>query len=447
MMKFSLPVVRVSLAAALLILLLSSILHFFRPLTAPFGPITLEEYYASLIPEIFAIDRKFEELQALWAPAVLVMRFPDYDNEPHAPIYIDVFHDKSLDDIPSRVDAPVIRDASDIHPLLDTGFAPHHGAFPRPSCHSSTAGLLLGLIIVAFCVVAAGTLFLKRALAPTKRDLARIVPRRVPPATRPQLRSSGETRRSWLLSRPHSKKFRPSLPSIFELPGAAFTFDGAGFLKALESLAREQPKAKSRQPEQNPSHPILAGDESKLQSTHVRAHTGVGVAVDSAMPSKPVVAHPRDCVRTRTAPGQLRLVPASPTRAGAAVRRILPLSPLRLPALVRPPPPRPSTPVAAPPSSRTTPISQRTQLPATFTPGAILYQTSAPTARSISSIIYETPALTGIYSTSGTTIAAPPRCPSQRAPGNSPQHPFDWVQLQAQVAVHRAHDCRAPGRR
>ncbi|KAJ6514572.1 hypothetical protein DFH09DRAFT_1286786, partial [Mycena vulgaris] len=485
-MMFSPSVVRISAVAAFL-LLLSSVFEFFRPSPVPLGPITLEDHFADMIPELFALSRAFEELQELWAPSVLVMRYPDYDNGESGPIYIDVtrpksnLHDDYDDDMSSLVDASVIRDASDLNiPLIDPRplIAPRPGALPSPSHGpSSTAAILLAFGAVTFCIVAAGSLFLKRALAPKNRGLARIVSRRVAHASRPQYRSSGETRRCWALPRcKRGKKFLPSLPTICESPWADFTFDGAGFLKALKSLAREQQEAKTQHQEPNasPLSAISATDNATaVHSSHVRALTEDTTSTELPQPSKPAnIARCRS--RTRTAPGQMRLVPGSPTPAGVAVRRILPISPLRLPVVARTPPPiscakLPSIPSTRPPLGPVAVVPSHAPLASPFVVGQILYQTP-PTSRN-TSVIYETPAPTpaiAIYSTSGSTSAAlthpaadplhhPAHCtsgivfhgrfvlPQREYQPHSPlvafspppaHNPFTWTQLQSQAASH-----------
>ncbi|KAJ7499545.1 hypothetical protein FB451DRAFT_40907 [Mycena latifolia] len=431
MMKLSSPVARVSIAAALL---LSATLHFFRPSPVPFGPITLEEEFSRVVHGVFATERAFEQLQELMAPSVLVMRFPDPDNDPRGPIYIDVTHDKSRTlyyncNMPSRIDASDIRDTSGVRDKilpLDPGvpIAPLPGAAPCPSCDpSSTTALLLAFTVVTFSAVAAGTLFVKRALAPKNRGLAHIVPLRVTPSTGPCFPSSSETRRSSAESRVRrSKKFRPSLPSISESPRAAVTFDSAGFLKALESLARDQQEVKSCKQEQNLSQAlrtISRSDEGTIiRSNHVRALTEENAtATKLGALSKPAnIAQSHS--RTQTAPGQLRFVPGTPTRASAAVRRIVPVSPLRLSAVAQPQLSRASTspplaPIAAAPPCAPL-VSERSQLPASLAPGAILYQTPSLMPRG-TSIIYETPApiaTSVIYSTSDRP-PSPPRIPPQ----------------------------------
>ncbi|KAJ7896024.1 hypothetical protein B0H14DRAFT_546681 [Mycena olivaceomarginata] len=101
--------------------------------------------------------------------------------------------------------------------------------------------------------------------------------------------------------------------------------------------------------------------------------------------------------RTRTAPGH-QLVPASTSVPGAAVSRIVPLPPLRIPPVAQHPalasvlssltsPATASFPVAPSPGSPVV-SSSRANTTISDVPGAILYQTQAPT--SLSNIIYST---------------------------------------------------------
>ncbi|KAJ7499573.1 hypothetical protein FB451DRAFT_1549154 [Mycena latifolia] len=124
------------------------------------------------------------------------------------------------------------------------------------------------------------------------------------------------------------------------------------------------------------------------------------------IPATPVRTSTRE--RTLSAPGQLLLVPAAPTPAGAAVRRLIPLSPLR--TVARTPRLLPAPPLAQ--AAQYIPTAPRD------VPGTILYET--PTVAR-SSIIYQTsagaPSSSVIYSTGPAPLVA------QRAPHLSSRSP------------------------
>ncbi|KAJ7087349.1 hypothetical protein B0H15DRAFT_309590 [Mycena belliarum] len=485
------PAARISLFAAFL-LFLSSVVYLLTPSHIPFGPVTLEEYFAEMLHASFAEERVFEQLEAMYAPMKLVMRFPDRDIEPDAPVYIDVLPPQfEFDDVPTRVDASPDTSFPDnmlVAPLPDAPLS----SSPLPSF---MAAVILTFTVVALVVVVAatGTLFIKRASASQTRGLAQTDTRRVPPARRPRHRSSGETSRDRVSHMRRSEKFRPSLSSIGESPWTNYTFDGAGFLQALEALACVQREAKRQKAEQS------FGATSFIDERPVRVHPKPRCASAEEPEEHPATIEMQPRTRTQTASDH---VSGSLTRAGAAVQRVIPPSPLRLPPVARGPassrPDRstespvgtPLVPLAthrAPPlmtfvpgeilyqtptsashdpsfkhhAPPAPPVAQRIPPPTMpFTQGDILYQTSAPATRT-SSMMYHLsgpvalgPISSLIYSTSGSTTVPTTRPEAdsfcrhvqrtsgivflgRSAPPRQYQHsPIAWPQLQSQTTSH-----------
>ncbi|KAJ7477182.1 hypothetical protein B0H11DRAFT_2425612 [Mycena galericulata] len=447
----SLASLRVSLRVSLFAILLAFlvvVVDLLKPAPVYLGPPTLEDHFASLLPETFALHREFERLQELYLPAILTMKYPHYDAD--GPIHIDIEvtrpRDETLVDDDDDYDAPAIPIANAAHtttPRLDalpfslsppsttlvddadnnapssnrtlliadapSTIVPRPGALPRLFKAPSTTPILLAFSLVIFSVLGAGTLFVAMRLRPeTPCPPARQVTPRAARATRPPLRSSGETRRCWVFPLKRGRKFRPSLPAIDERPWVPFTFDGAGFLKAVESLAREQQDAKQTEITATADAP----HNDNPTSTHTRALTDGNTAL------KPLAAasHPRSRTAPGQLPGQLKLVPTSPTRAGAPVHRIVQVSAPQLPAPATSAPLSVPKPVSSAPQSASGDVIYKTptvktvlyETPAVKSPSnPVLYETPANKIPR-GEILYETPAPPGlIYSTCGSNTALP----------------------------------------
>ncbi|KAJ7083237.1 hypothetical protein C8R44DRAFT_894573 [Mycena epipterygia] len=163
--------------------LLSLLFTVFKPAAVSFGPMTLEEYFASLVPGLSDITIAWEKLEAAYAPSVLTVRYPDR-HDPYGPIRIYVTHPSEdlYDDELSINEHGIDERAIDTVSVLDTSIpsaipsidaslvAPRPGALPRPSHGPSSAVvLLLAFTVLAFCAILAGTLFVRCAIASTTR--------------------------------------------------------------------------------------------------------------------------------------------------------------------------------------------------------------------------------------------------------------------------------------
>ncbi|KAJ7477298.1 hypothetical protein B0H11DRAFT_1299338 [Mycena galericulata] len=397
-------------SATVVLVFFALVMDIFYPTPVYFGPVTLEEHFAALVPEAFAHHREFERLQELYRPAVLTMT-RKWNSDPDGPILLDIelrYPDETVvyendDDIDNdKADNDASRTHHAVPIAKEPSMTPRPGAFPRSRTPPSTTPILLSFTMVAISLVAAGTLFVgTRLRRKATCSVRQVAPRRAP-ATRPRVKSSGETRRCWLFPLQRSRKFRSSLPSIDEhpcscMPQVPSTSDGAAFMEA------EQQDVKSKEITAPSETNVSVSPHDKL-SKHSRAFTDINT-------SKPTTVLPRSRIRTAPGqlPGQLRLVPTSPTWVGVPVHRI----------------------VAA--SSPTVPFSSVRTLPSVPSPvlsptqpiiGEILYETpTTPRARTpqpqvifatpmvkTNPVLYETPrappASSGVlYSTSGSTAA------------------------------------------
>ncbi|KAJ7477287.1 hypothetical protein B0H11DRAFT_2030570 [Mycena galericulata] len=411
-----LSLVRVSFVTALLVCLV----FFLDPFKSPpvYGPVTLEEHFAALVPEAFAHYREFERLQELYHPAILTMT-RKWNSDPDGPILLDIevrYPDEPVYENDDDIDIDIVNvndddndkddDASRTHRAVpvteEPTTTPRPGAFPRSRRPPSTSPLL-AFICLAVSMMAAGTLVVcARLRCKVACCAARQVAPRPALATRPRVKSSGETRRCWLFPLQRSRKFRSSLPSIDEhpcscMPQVPSTSDGAAFMEADQQDVKSQEIAA-------PSETNVSVSPDDKVSKHSRAYTDINT-------SKSTTVLPRSRIRTAPGqlPGQLRLVPTSPTWVGVPVHQI----------------------VAA--SSPTVPFSSARTLPSVPNPvpsptqpiiGEILYETpTTPRARTpqpqvifatpmvkTNSVLYETPRAPPapspvLYSTSGSTAA------------------------------------------
>ncbi|KAJ7477322.1 hypothetical protein B0H11DRAFT_2030747 [Mycena galericulata] len=383
-----LSLVRVSLVTALLVCLV----FFLDPFKAPpvYGPVTLEEHFAALVPEAFAHYREFERLQELYHPAILTMT-RKWNSDPDGPILLDIevrYPDEPVYENDDDIDIVNVNvndddndkddDASRTHRAVpvteEPTTTPRPGAFPRSRRPPSTSPLLV-FICLAVSMMTAGTLVVcARLRCKVACCAARQVAPRPALATRPRVKSSGETRRGRAFPLQRRRKFRPSLPSIAEhpipcscaclcAPQAPSTSEGAAFIGVPESLAREQRDDKCKET----AAPVETN--SKPLSTHSRAHT------DGNTGTKSSTVAPRS--RTRTAPSKL-----PGPRSSVEI-------------LASPVPPPSSSMISLSPSSVPSPLPSATI-------GEIIYETPRANTSSVvyktsplktpSSVLYETPA-------------------------------------------------------
>ncbi|KAJ7077183.1 hypothetical protein C8R44DRAFT_896364 [Mycena epipterygia] len=204
---------RVRACVCVVLAFLLSLLFVFRPAPVSFGPMTLEEYFASLVPGLSDITIAWEKLEAAYAPSVLTVRYPDR-HDPYGPILVYITHPSDLpyDELPideHKIDEYHIGERPiDTTPVLDTSIpsaitpidallvaapihiasvvldttipniipaidasldAPRPGALPRPSHGPSSTVLLIAFIVLTFNMVLAGTLFVRRAIVSRTR--------------------------------------------------------------------------------------------------------------------------------------------------------------------------------------------------------------------------------------------------------------------------------------
>ncbi|KAJ7446917.1 hypothetical protein B0H11DRAFT_2083808, partial [Mycena galericulata] len=234
-----------------------------------YGPVTLEEHFAALVPEAFAHYREFERLQELYHPAILTMT-RKWNSDPDGPILLDIevrYPDEPVYENDDDIDIVNVNvndddndkddDASRTHRAVpvteEPTTTPRPGAFPRSRRPPSTSPLL------AFICLAVSMM--------DRWNIDRGV------------KSSGETRRGRAFPLQRRRKFRPSLPSIAEhpipcscaclcAPQAPSTSEGAAFIGVPESLAREQRDDKYKET----AAPVETN--SKPLSTHSRGAYG-----------------------------------------------------------------------------------------------------------------------------------------------------------------------------
>ncbi|KAJ7229181.1 hypothetical protein GGX14DRAFT_385454 [Mycena pura] len=220
-------------------------LHFFTPAPVYLGPLTFEQEIVRTIPtgaERRAIERAFERLQDVYGPAVVTLRYQDPRNDTKGPveISIDVSPPAHFDDAHGGSTTDV---APAVSPIASLSITPRPGALflPSPSPKSTTQ-LFFAFSVMASFTLASAMMLIAATVKPNKLNLATSafegkVTRRGC-ATKPLCRSSGETRR------PRKIQEVLAISSIEESP---WVFNGGGFLKALETLAREQRDAQHRQ--------------------------------------------------------------------------------------------------------------------------------------------------------------------------------------------------------
>ncbi|KAJ7446889.1 hypothetical protein B0H11DRAFT_2083681 [Mycena galericulata] len=380
--------------ATVLLVFFTLIVDLLYPTPVCFGPVTLEEHFAALVPEAFAHYREFERLQELYHPAILTMT-TRYNSDPDGPILLDVevrYPDETVvyendDDIDIDIDNvndddnDKDDDASRTHRAVpitkEPSTTPRPGAFPPSRTPPSTAPIL-SFTMVVFSMVAAGTLFVGTRLRRKATCSVRQVATRPASATRPRFKSSGETRRCWVFPLQRRRKFRPLLSSIDEDPcscGYSYdpqvpsTSDGAAYTGAEQQDVKLKEIAAPSEPN------VINSHNEKPVSTRSRALTDGNTKSTTVLPRS----------RTQTAPGQLpgqlKLVPTSPTRVGVPVRRIVQVS-------------TPQVPVSSSSTLSPLPLSVPPATQSMF--GGIVYET--PTVKT-SSVIYRTPA-----------VKTPPNC-------------------------------------
>ncbi|KAJ7762798.1 hypothetical protein DFH07DRAFT_404484 [Mycena maculata] len=214
MVSFSfVRVVHVAVAVTVLVFL-AVVVDFFKPNPMPIGPLTLQEELELLFkPEPFSFYAEFERLQNLYGPAIMGLKWPDYD--PNGQIDTYLSHETILDEATSFIEPS----RTQRHILIADIPLPRPAAIPHSCKPSSITHLLLAFSMVTFLVVTVGTLILKsRLVLKTACSPAHQVAPHAPHATRPLFKSSGETRRCWAFPPPkRARRFSPLLLSVDEL--------------------------------------------------------------------------------------------------------------------------------------------------------------------------------------------------------------------------------------
>ncbi|KAJ7081424.1 hypothetical protein C8R44DRAFT_67505 [Mycena epipterygia] len=437
--------------------LLSLLFAVFKPAPVSFGPMTLEEYFASLVPGLSDITIAWEKLEAAYAPSVLTVRYPDR-HDPYGPIRVYITHPNEdlYDDelpidehgidqcaidtvpvldtsIPSAIPsidtllvaapvhiASVVLDTTipSIIPAIDASLiAPRPGALPRPSYGpSSTVLLVISFIVLAFSTVLAGTLFVRRAMATTTR--------------RPSACTQSELGQSPSQLEPHTVEeyvHDSTIPTCkLPLPVAELA-QSPRRATPLESPAADGPAHESTTPT-TPTRglPLLAPERALAQSppraTQDKVPAADAPAHESTTPTQgghtPARSHMR--TRTRTASDELgEVVPESPAFAGA---QSLPSSPLRSSRALCPDSPLVKQRATASPATEECPRESTTPTPGGGTPTRYRVRTRTRTAPGKErALVPASPMPARVQTITSSPIAPrapspPPMTPSPRAP-------------------------------